>query len=85
MRSEALKEAGQTINRHVQEFQAELPAAIRSIQHLVETSSSRSLGPIVERLITSLNTFNRWYAKEAREIGEYINKKADDFLRADQG
>ncbi|BFH60146.1 lipase family protein [Paenibacillus azoreducens] len=85
LRPEALKEAGQTINRHVQEFQTELPAAIRSIQHLVETSSSRSLGPIVERLITSLNTFNRWYANGAREIGEYINKKADDFLRADQG
>ncbi|MDR0268482.1 hypothetical protein [Paenibacillus sp.] len=85
LRPEALKEAGQTINRHVQEFQAELPAAIRSIQHLVETSSSRSLQPIVERLISSLNTFNRWYAKEAREIGDYINKKADDFLHADQG
>lgn len=85
LRPEALKEAGQTLNRHVQEFQAELPSAIRSIQHLVETSSSRSLQPIAERLTQTLLTFNRWYVGEGQQIADYINKKADDFIRADQG
>ncbi|WP_435924031.1 lipase family protein [Paenibacillus sp. DYY-L-2] len=85
LRPEALKEAGQILNRHVLEFQGELPAAIRTIQRLVESSSSRSLQPIVISLIQTLHTFNNWYVNEGQQIADYINKKADDFIRADRG
>lgn len=82
---ENLKAAGQKMEHHVQEFQASLPTAINSILRLVETSQSRSLEPIVERLRHDLQQFSRWYEDEARLIAQYINKKAEDFRVADEG
>jgi len=82
---ENLKTAGQKMEQHVQEFQAGLPTAINSILRLVETSRSRSLEPIVDRLTHDLHQFSRWYEEEAHLIAEYINKKAEDFRLADEG
>lgn len=82
---ENLKLAGKKMEQHVQEFQANLPTTIISILRLVETSRSRSLEPITDRLTYDLHQFSRWYAEEAHVIAEYINKKAEDFRLADEG
>ncbi|MDR0267623.1 hypothetical protein [Paenibacillus sp.] len=85
LKPEELKDASQKIKQHVQEFQQSLPTTLRTIQNLLETSQSRSLQPIVQRTIDDLNQFIRWYATSADDIALFINKKADDFIRADQG
>ncbi|MBB6023375.1 hypothetical protein HNR77_004475 [Paenibacillus sp. JGP012] len=82
---EDLKAAGQKMEQHVQEFQASLPTAINSILRLIETSESRSLEPIVDRLTHDLHKFSRWYEEEAHVIATYIDKKAEDFRAADEG
>ncbi|WP_413405481.1 lipase family protein [Paenibacillus amylolyticus] len=82
---EDLKAAGQKMEQYVQEFQSSLPTAINSILRLVETSRSRSLEPIMDRLTHDLHQFSRWYEEEAHLIAEYINKKAEDFRIADEG
>lgn len=85
LRPEALKYAGQTITRHVQEFQTRLPSAIQKIQQLLHTSQSKSLQPIIERLIQDMHSFSRWYEQSAVGISDFINKKADNFIQVDQG
>ena len=85
LQPEELKESSQKIKQHVQEFQQSLPTTLRSIQNLLETSQSRSLQPIVQGTIDELNQFIRWYSSTANDIAVFINKKADDFIRADQG
>ncbi len=85
LQPEELKDSSQRIKQHVQEFQQELPATMRSIQRLMDTSQSRSLQPIVQRTIDELNQFIRWYASITNDVAYFINKKADDFIRADQG
>jgi len=85
LQPEELKEASQKIKQHVQEFQQSLPTTLRTVQNLLETSQSRSLQPIVQGTIDDLNQFIRWYSSTANDIAIFINKKADDFIRADQG
>jgi hypothetical protein len=85
LQPEELKEASQKIKQHVQEFQQSLPTTLRTIQNLLETSQSRSLQPIVQGTIDDLNQFIRWYSSTANDIAVFINKKADDFIKADQG
>lgn len=82
---EVLKASSQKISQHVQEFERELPGTLRSIQRLLDSSHSRSLQPIVQRTTNELNQFIRWYASTASDIAGFINKKADDFIQADQG
>ncbi|OAB38425.1 lipase family protein [Paenibacillus glacialis] len=85
LRPEALQAAGQTMRRHVQEFQIELPRAINTIQHLIQSSRSSSLQPIAQKMFSDLNNFNRWYGSNAKEIADFINKKAEAFIQADKG
>jgi len=85
LRPEALKETGQKLKQHAREFHTELPTATSTIRHLVESSRSRSLQPIVERMIADLTAFNRWYDASTNEIADFINKKADAFIQADKG
>ncbi|WP_017691687.1 hypothetical protein [Paenibacillus sp. PAMC 26794] len=82
---ENLQRAGQKMQQHVNEFQSSLPTATNAILRLIESSDSRSLEPIVDRLTSDLHKFSRWYEEEAHVIAEYINQKAEDFRQADEG
>ncbi len=82
---ENLQRAGQKMQQHVNEFQSSLPTATNAILRLIESSDSRSLEPIVDRLTSDLHKFSRWYEEEANVIAEYINQKAEDFRQADEG
>ncbi|MET1172185.1 lipase family protein [Paenibacillus amylolyticus] len=82
---ENLQRAGQKMQQHVNEFQSSLPTATNAILRLIESSDSRSLEPIVDRLTSDLRKFSRWYEEEAHIIAEYINTKAEDFRQADEG
>ncbi|MEK4363290.1 hypothetical protein MKX68_12570 [Paenibacillus sp. FSL M8-0212] len=82
---ENLQRAGQKMQQHVNEFQSSLPTATNAILRLIESSDSRSLEPIVDRLTSDLHKFSRWYEEEAHIIAEYINQKAEDFRQADEG
>lgn len=73
------------MQQHVNEFQSSLPTATNAILRLIESSDSRSLEPIVDRLTSDLHKFSRWYEEEAHIIAEYINQKAEDFRQADEG
>lgn len=81
---ENLQRAGQKMQQHVDEFQASLPTATNAILRLIESSDSRSLEPIVDRLTNDLHKFSRWYEEEVQSIAKYINQKADDFRQADE-
>jgi hypothetical protein len=82
---ENLQRAGQKMQQHVNEFQSSLPTATNAILRLIESSDSRSLEPIVDRLTSDLHKFSRWYEEEAHVIAKYINQKAEDFRQADEG
>ncbi|QKS57598.1 hypothetical protein HUB98_15655 [Paenibacillus barcinonensis] len=81
---ENLQRAGQKMQQHVDEFQASLPTATNAILRLIESSDSRSLEPIVDRLTSDLHKFSRWYEEEVQSIAKYINQKAEDFRQADE-
>lgn len=53
---ENLQRAGQKMQQHVDEFQASLPTATNAILRLIESSDSRSLEPIVDRLTSDLQS-----------------------------
>ncbi|MDQ0047184.1 hypothetical protein J2T18_001467 [Paenibacillus polymyxa] len=84
LRPEELKAAGETMRRHVQTFQSQLPVALQKIEMLVGSSRSQSLTPVAQQLIQDLQTFNRWYEGSADRIADYINRKAADFAQVDQ-
>lgn len=80
---EELKTASRTMRGHIQETSQETTSSISAIHSLMNTSESRSLTPIIERSSGQLQQINQWYATTVAEIANYIDRKADEFIRAD--
>ncbi|WP_164766682.1 hypothetical protein [Paenibacillus chibensis] len=81
---EELLQAARQMRSNLQEFSHDAQALIQLFQTSTSTSESRSLRPIVESASAKLSSMNRWYEESITGIADYIDRKAQDFMIADQ-
>ncbi|MED5020389.1 hypothetical protein P9847_24275 [Paenibacillus chibensis] len=81
---EELLQAARQMRSNLQEFSHDTQALIQLFQSSTSTSESRSLRPIVESASAKLSSMNRWYEESITGIADYIDRKAQDFIIADQ-
>jgi hypothetical protein len=81
---EELQKAASQMKSELQVFANETRRLIQLFETNIRTSESRSLRPIAENASTKLSGINRWYQESITEIANYIDRKAKDFISADQ-
>lgn len=81
---EELLAAARQMRQSAQGFSSESRSAVQFIETNIRTSQSRSLTPIAENTSTSLHGIQQWYEAAMLEIADYIDRKAQDFIAADQ-
>ncbi|BFH59712.1 hypothetical protein [Paenibacillus azoreducens] len=81
---EELQKAASQMKSGLQAFASETRRLIQLFETNIRTSESRSLRPIAENASAKLSGINRWYQESITEIANYIDRKAKDFIIADQ-
>lgn len=81
---EYLEESARKMEQSAEEFQNQVPRVIGEVmQHLSSTKSQR-MERRIEELYHCLDQTSRVYATKAREVAEFIKKKADEYRNADE-
>lgn len=65
-------------------FSNDAQASIRMFKAYTSTSESHSFTSIAYEATATLERINRWYQESISEIAEYIERKHEDFVQADQ-
>lgn len=81
---EELIAAAREMRQSAQVFSSESRNTVQFIETNIRTSESRSLTPIAENTSTSLHGIQQWYEAMMLEIADYIDRKAQDFILADE-
>lgn len=81
---EELISAAREMRQSAQVFSSESRNTVQFIETNIRTSESRSLTPIAENTSTSLHGIQQWYEAMMLEIADYIDRKAQDFILADE-
>ncbi|GMR64834.1 hypothetical protein BAC7755_15040 [Bacillus sp. MN7755] len=81
---ENLEKAVRDMKRNAQEFQDRVPRLISNMMTLLETAESRRVEAKVNNIRAHVEHLSFWYIRTATEISDFIEKKADDYKKADQ-
>ncbi|SMF91542.1 Putative lipase essential for disintegration of autophagic bodies inside the vacuole [Paenibacillus uliginis N3/975] len=79
-----LLEAAKQMRQSAEGFSSDSRSAVQFIENNIRTSESRSLTPIAENTSVSLHGIQQWYEAAMLEIADYIDRKAQDFILADE-
>lgn len=81
---EELAQAAREMRLSLDGFSNDAQASIRMFEAYTSTSESHSFTPIAYEATATLERINRWYQESISEIAEYIERKHEDFVQADQ-
>jgi pimeloyl-ACP methyl ester carboxylesterase len=81
---EELAQAAREMRLSLSGFSNDARASIQMFQTHISTSESHSFTPIAYNATATLQAINRWYQESISEIAEYIERKREDFVFADQ-
>lgn len=81
---EELAQAAKEMRFSLSGFSNDAHASIRMFEAYTSTSESRSFTSIAYEATATLERINRWYQESISEIAEYIERKHEDFVQADQ-
>ncbi len=81
---EELAQAAREMRLSLSGFSNDAQASIQMFQTHISTSESQSFTPIAYNATATLQAINRWYQESISEIAEYIERKREDFVIADQ-
>ncbi|WP_339836890.1 hypothetical protein [Paenibacillus sp. FSL R7-0272] len=81
---EELAQAAREMRLSLDGFSNDAQASIRMFKAYTSTSESHSFTPIAYNATATLERINRWYQESISEIAEYIERKHEDFVQADQ-
>ncbi|WP_338541771.1 lipase family protein [Paenibacillus tundrae] len=81
---EELAQAAKEMRVSLSGFSNEVQASIQMFQTHISTSESQSFTPIAYNATATLERINRWYQESISEIAEYIERKHEDFVLADE-
>ncbi len=81
---EELAQAAREMRLSLDGFSNDAQASIQMFQTHISTSESQSFTPIAYNATATLQAINRWYQESISEIAEYIERKREDFVIADQ-
>lgn len=81
---EELAQAAREMRLSLSDFSNDAQASIQMFQTHISTSESQSFTPIAYNATATLQAINRWYHESISEIAEYIERKREDFVIADQ-
>lgn len=81
---EELAQAAREMRLSLSGFSSDAQASIQMFQTHISTSESQSFTPIAYNATATLQGINRWYQESISEIAEYIERKREDFVIADQ-
>ncbi|WP_458123645.1 lipase family protein [Paenibacillus sp. Z3-2] len=81
---EELAQAAREMRISLSGFSSDAQASIQMFQTHISTSESQSFTPIAYNATATLQRINRWYQESIGEIAEYIERKSEDFLLADE-
>ncbi|MBY0202389.1 MULTISPECIES: lipase family protein [Paenibacillus] len=81
---EELAQAAREMRLSLDGFSNDAQASIRMFEAYTSTSESHSFTPIAYDATATLERINRWYQESISEIAEYIERKHEDFVQADQ-
>lgn len=79
-----LIEAAKQMRLSAEGFSSDSRNAVQFIENNISTSESHSLTPIAENTSVSLHGIQQWYEAAMLEIADYIDRKAQDFILADE-
>lgn len=81
---EELLAAAKQMRQSAEGFSSESRSAVYFIETNIHSSESRSLTPVAENTSASLRGIQQWYEAAMLEIADYIDRKAQDFILADE-
>ncbi|PZT53251.1 lipase family protein [Paenibacillus silvae] len=81
---EELAQAAREMRHSLDGFSNDAQASIRMFEAYTSTSESHSFTAIAYEATATLERINRWYQDSISEIAEYIERKHEDFVQADQ-
>lgn len=81
---EELAESAREMRLSLSGFSNDTQASIQMFQTHISTSESQSFTPIAYNATATLQRINRWYQESISEIADYIERKREDFVIADQ-
>lgn len=81
---EELAQAAKEMRLSLSGFSNDAQASIRMFEAYTSTSESHSFTSIAYEATATLERINRWYQESISEIAEYIERKHEDFVQADQ-
>jgi|GEM_PF-1400612 len=81
---EELGHASRQMRDSLHGFANDARSSIQMFQAHISTSESQSFTPIAYDATATLERINRWYQESITEIADYIERKRQDFVLADQ-
>lgn len=81
---EELGQAARQMRDSLHGFSNDASSSIQMFQAHISTSESQSFTPIAYDATATLERVNRWYQESITEIADYIERKRQDFILADQ-
>ncbi|GIP44260.1 hypothetical protein J45TS6_27190 [Paenibacillus sp. J45TS6] len=81
---EELAQAAREMRFSLSGFSSDAQASIQMFQTHISTSESQSFTPIAYNATATLQRINRWYQESIGDIAEYIERKREDFVLADE-
>ena len=81
---EELGHASRQMRNSLHGFVNEASSLIKMFQAHISTSESQSFTPIAYDATATLERINRWYQESITDIADYIERKREDFVLADQ-
>ncbi|MEI2281643.1 lipase family protein [Paenibacillus polysaccharolyticus] len=81
---EELAQSAREMRMSLTGFSSDAQASIQMFQTHISTSESQSFTPIAYNATATLQRINRWYQESISEIADYIERKREDFVIADQ-
>ncbi|WP_440432695.1 hypothetical protein [Paenibacillus amylolyticus] len=81
---EELAQSAREMRLSLSGFSNDAQASIQMFQTHIATSESQSFTPIAYNATATLQQINRWYQESISEIADYIERKREDFVIADQ-
>ncbi|KQY84115.1 hypothetical protein ASD24_10025 [Paenibacillus sp. Root52] len=81
---EELAHAAKEMRLSLVGFSNDARTSIKMFEVYTATSESHSFTPIAYEATATLERINRWYQESISEIAEYIERKHEDFIQADQ-
>ena len=76
--------SARNIKRYAEEFQSEVPKLTSDILSLLETTESKRLERTIMSIRSDLESTSHWYVSNAKEIGDFIEKKAKEYRTTDE-